>query len=76
MQSTYSILKQSIPIFRIFDEEKAKEFYISYLDFSLDWEHRYEEYFPLYMQVSSGDFMLHLSEHHETVLQGQQFASK
>ncbi|WP_036818008.1 glyoxalase superfamily protein [Pontibacillus yanchengensis] len=64
MQSTNSNIKQSIPIFRIFDVEKAKEFYITYLGFSLDWEHRFEEHFPLYMQVSSGGITLHLSEHH------------
>ncbi|MGW9019522.1 glyoxalase superfamily protein, partial [Priestia megaterium] len=26
-----------IPIFRIFDFSKAKEFYISFLGFKLDW---------------------------------------
>jgi hypothetical protein len=28
---------QVIPIFRIFDVEKAKEFYIGYLGFKVDW---------------------------------------
>jgi hypothetical protein len=30
---------QVIPIFRIFDVDKAKEFYIGYLGFTIDWEH-------------------------------------
>src|SRR5262245_5130902 len=54
---------QVIPIFRIFDVEKAKEFYVEYLRFKVDWEHRFEANSPLYMQVSLGDFVLHLSEH-------------
>jgi len=54
---------QTIPITRIFDEDKAKDFYLGYLGMSLDWEYRFEEGFPLYMQVSKGQFKLHLSEH-------------
>ncbi len=53
-----------IPILRIFDEEKAKEFYVTFLEFAIDWEHRFAEGAPLYMQVSKGDCVLHLSEHY------------
>jgi uncharacterized glyoxalase superfamily protein PhnB len=52
------------PVLRIFDETKAKEFYCEFLGFGIDWEHRFGENFPLYMQVSSGACRLHLSEHH------------
>ena len=52
-----------IPIHRIFDEAKAREFYLDYLGFSVDWEHRFEPGTPLYMQVRLGDCVLHLSEH-------------
>ncbi|MCC6139199.1 MAG: VOC family protein [Nitrospira sp.] len=52
------------PILRMFDERKAKEFYIGCLGFVLDWEHRFEEGLPLYMQVSKDGCVLHLSEHH------------
>ncbi len=52
------------PIFRMFDENKAKEFYIDFLGFTVDWEHRFDPSAPLYMQVSKGDFVIHLSEHH------------
>ncbi|AEG02209.1 glyoxalase superfamily protein [Methylomonas methanica] len=54
---------QAIPIIRIFDEAKAKEFYLEFLGMSLDWEHRFESSFPIYMQVSKGNLLLHLSEH-------------
>ncbi len=53
-----------IPIMRIFDEARAREFYVDYLGCTVDWEHRFDERAPLYMQVSRGDMVLHLSEHH------------
>jgi uncharacterized glyoxalase superfamily protein PhnB len=57
-------LSKTTPILRIFDENKAREFYIDFLGFRLDWDHRFEESLPLYMQVSRADCVLHLSEHH------------
>lgn len=53
-----------VPILRIFSIEKAQEFYLGYLGFKVDWEHRFEPTLPLYMQVSLGNCVLHLSEHH------------
>lgn len=55
---------QTIPILRIFDEAKAREFYVEYLGFRVDWAHRFEPGLPLYMQVSRGGCLLHLTEHH------------
>ena len=52
------------PILRIFDEAKAREFYVAFLGFTIDWEHRFGENFPLYLQVSRGGCILPLSEHH------------
>jgi hypothetical protein len=51
------------PIFRIFDEAKAREFYLGFLGCAADWEHRFAPDMPLYMQVSRGALKLHLSEH-------------
>jgi uncharacterized glyoxalase superfamily protein PhnB len=58
------MIERVVPVLRIFDEEKAREFYLGFLDFSLDWEHRFEPGMPVYMQVSRGALQLHLSEHH------------
>ncbi|MEA2563775.1 MAG: hypothetical protein QOH06_5279 [Acidobacteriota bacterium] len=55
---------KTIPILRIFSVEKAREFYVDYLGFQADWEHRFEDVAPIYMQVSRGNLTLHLSEHH------------
>jgi len=53
-----------IPVLRIFDLAKADEFYLEYLGFRVDWDHRFDDKAPLYRQISRGDLILHLSEHH------------
>jgi hypothetical protein len=53
-----------IPILRSFDETKAREFYVDFMGFTVDWEHRFADNAPLYMQVSRAAIVLHLSEHH------------
>lgn len=53
-----------IPILRSFDEHEARRFYIDYLGFKVDWEHRFAPGMPLYMQVSREAAVLHISEHH------------
>lgn len=55
---------QVIPVLRIFDVSKADEFYIGFLGFTVDWEHRFDDNAPLYRQISRGGLVLHLSEHH------------
>ncbi|MEX0956786.1 MAG: glyoxalase superfamily protein [Rhizobiaceae bacterium] len=52
-----------IPILRIFDEAKAREFYEGFLGFNMDWQHRFHPGAPIYCQVSSGALKIHLSEH-------------
>jgi catechol 2,3-dioxygenase-like lactoylglutathione lyase family enzyme len=56
--------KRAIPAFRIFSLEKAREFYLDFLGFKVDWEHRFGPDAPVYMQVSRGGLAIHLSEHH------------
>ncbi|MCO5166565.1 MAG: VOC family protein [Planctomycetes bacterium] len=55
---------KAIPILRIFDLERARAFYVGFLGLTVDWEHRFGPDFPVYLQVSRGDLVLHLSEHH------------
>ncbi|OAA78314.1 hypothetical protein LEL_05137 [Akanthomyces lecanii RCEF 1005] len=58
------------PIFRIFDIPKAEAFYVDYLGFRQDWDHRFTlddergTRGPSYRQISRGGLVLHLSEHH------------
>ena len=51
------------PIFRIFDYTKTLEFYVDWLGFKIDWEDKPDNA-PIYMQISFGDIIIHLSEHH------------
>jgi len=53
----------AVPILRMFDEAKTKAFYVDLLGFQIDFEHRFEADFPLFMQVSRGGLRLFLSEH-------------
>ena len=53
-----------VPTLRIFDAAKAREFYLDYMAFTVDFEHRFGDGFPLFMQVSREGCVLRLSEHH------------
>lgn len=61
---------QTVPVFRILDESKALSFYVGFMGFTVDWEHRYGENFPLYMQVSRDGVVVHLTEHHGDCVPG------
>lgn len=58
------IHKGTIPILRSLDEAKAREFYVDWLGFKVDWEHRFAPGMPLYFQVSRAGILFHISEHH------------
>ena len=51
-------------VLRIFNNQLAKRFYIDWLAFHLDWEHRPEAGGPSIMEVSRGNAILQLSEHY------------
>lgn len=59
-----SEFKAAIPVLRIFDVAKAKDFYSGFLGFAVDWEHRFDELSPAYLQISCHGLILHLTEHH------------
>lgn len=53
------------PILRIFDYDKAVEFYINWLGFTIDWLHEFEPgHSPKFMQITLRDIAFNLSEHH------------
>ena len=56
--------EKPIPILRMFDEAKAREFYLEFLGFNVEFEHRFEPGMPLYLGISRNGQELHLSEHH------------
>jgi len=56
-------VRSLVPIFRSFDEAKAREFYVDFLGFRVEFEHRFDPGAPLYLGLSLGGFELHVSEH-------------
>lgn len=57
-------IQNVVPVLRIFDYAKMKEFYVEWLGFKIEWEHRFAENTPVYMEVSLGGVVLQLSEHY------------
>jgi len=57
-------ISSAIPVIRSFDSDRAQAFYIRYLGFRVDWEHRHADHLPLYQQISRSGCLLHVSEHH------------
>jgi len=53
-----------IPVLRIFDYNKAVEFYVDWLGFTINWEHTFHEGAPKYIEVERDGITFHLSEHH------------
>jgi catechol 2,3-dioxygenase-like lactoylglutathione lyase family enzyme len=41
-------IHSTTPILRIFDGAKAREFYVGFLGFTVDWEHRFEPGLPIF----------------------------
>lgn len=56
-------LARVVPILRVFDGNLADQFYLGFLGFRADWEHRFTDHLPLFRQVSRDGAVLHLSEH-------------
>ncbi|MDP9017138.1 MAG: VOC family protein [Candidatus Eremiobacteraeota bacterium] len=56
--------ERAIPILRMFDVDKAREFYLDYLGFSVEFQHRFHDGAPLFMGVVRDGLQLFLSEHH------------
>jgi uncharacterized glyoxalase superfamily protein PhnB len=48
----------------MFDVAKARQFYLDYLGFTIDFEHRFHDGAPLFVGISRDGLPLMLSEHH------------
>ncbi len=52
-----------VPALRITDYERSKAFYVAKLGFSVEWEHRFEPHFPVFMSIVRDGMRIYLSEH-------------
>lgn len=56
-------MDRAIPILFVADLSAACAFYVEWLGFGIDWEFRFDDDYPAYVQISRGGIVLHLSEH-------------
>jgi len=56
-------VQRVVPTLRITDYSRSKQFFVEQLGFQVDWEHRFEPGFPVFMQVSREGLVLFLTEH-------------
>jgi catechol 2,3-dioxygenase-like lactoylglutathione lyase family enzyme len=52
-----------VPALRIADYERSKEYYVTRLGFRVEWEHRFEPTFPVFMSIVRDGMRIYLSQH-------------
>ena len=52
-----------IPALRITNYERSKTYYVTTLGFAVEWEHRFEPHFPVFMSVVRDGMRLYLTQH-------------
>lgn len=52
-----------VPALRMTNYARSKAFYVDRIGFSVEWEHRFEPHFPVFMSVARDGMRLYLSEH-------------
>src|SRR5919106_5544505 len=52
-----------MPTLRITDYARSKQFYVDGLGFHIDWEHRFEPGFPVFMELSRDGLAFFLTDH-------------
>ena len=52
-----------IPQLRITNEQRSVAFYVDGLGFAIDWEHRFEPGFPVFLQLTRAGQSIFLTEH-------------
>lgn len=53
-----------MPILRVSDSDRVRHFYVDWLGFTIDFEHRFDPMMPLFTGVSRDETALGLGEHH------------
>lgn len=56
-------MERVVPVLQIDDYQQACDFYVKGLGFNIEFEHRHEPGFPVFMGIRKGDLYFHLSEH-------------
>jgi len=56
-------IQRVIPALRITNYQRSKTFYVDQLGFRVEWEHRFEPNFPVFMSVARDGMQIYLTEH-------------
>ena len=56
-------VQKVIPALRITDYARSKAFYVDGLGFEVEWEHRFEPHFPVFMSIQRDGMEIYLTEH-------------
>jgi catechol 2,3-dioxygenase-like lactoylglutathione lyase family enzyme len=56
-------MQQVVPTLRITNYERSKSFYVHGLGFAIDWEHRFQPHFPVFLQATREGMSIFLTEH-------------
>ncbi|WP_077212434.1 glyoxalase superfamily protein [Bacillus dakarensis] len=56
-------MQKVVPAFRITDYKRSKAFYVEGMGFQIDWEHRFEPNFPVFVQITKDEMTIYLTEH-------------
>lgn len=56
-------MQKVIPALRITDYTRSKAFYVEGMGFQIDWEHRFEPHFPVFVQMTKDEMTIYLTEH-------------
>jgi catechol 2,3-dioxygenase-like lactoylglutathione lyase family enzyme len=56
-------MQNVIPAFRVTDYTRSKVFYVEGMGFQIDWEHRFEPDFPVFVQITKDEMTIYLTEH-------------
>src|SRR5262245_35342152 len=56
-------IQRVVPALRITNYQRSKSFYVEQLGFRVEWEHRFEPHFPVFMAVVRDGMQIYLTEH-------------
>ncbi len=52
-----------VPALRITRSERSQAFYVDQLGFRVEWEHRFDPHFPVFLSIVRDGMRIYLSEH-------------
>src|SRR5262245_17871125 len=56
-------IQRVVPALRMTNYDRSKAFYVDLLGFRVEWEHRFEPNFPVFMSIARDGMQIYLTEH-------------